>query len=110
MQPGAVRASGLFVLHANACATAYAATQLFVNRALPVSLSWLTLVSAAEVLFRLVVLWTTQWRSLAWRSARHVSPREYAPSLPAQIRPLGSMATFLHAHLPGLVQLFLVLA
>jgi hypothetical protein len=62
MRPRAVRASALFVLHANACATAYAATPLFVNRALPVSSSWLTLVSAAEVLLRLVVLWTTQWQ------------------------------------------------
>jgi len=65
MQPGAVRAAALFAPRGTVSATAYAATQLFVNRALPVSSSWPTLVSAAEVLLRLVVLWTTQWRSLA---------------------------------------------
>jgi hypothetical protein len=62
MQRGAVRASALFAPRGTVSATAYAATPLFVNRALPVSSSWLTLVSAAEVLLRLVVLWTTQWQ------------------------------------------------
>jgi hypothetical protein len=62
MRPGAVRASALFALHANAFVTAYAATPLFANRVLPVSSSLPILVSAAEVLLRLVVPWTIQWR------------------------------------------------
>jgi hypothetical protein len=40
----------------------------------------------------------------------HVLPREYAPSLPVQIRLLALTVTFLRARLLEPVQLFLVLA
>ena len=65
---------------------------------------------AAETLLRLVVPWIIRWRWLAAEIVRRAFPREYAPSLPVQIRLLGSMAIFLRAHLPEPVRLFLVLA
>jgi len=91
---------------------ACAATQfsLSVNRALPVSSSWLSLFLVVAVLLLPASLWISLSRWPAAENARHVSPREYAPSLPAQIRPLALRATFLRAHLPEFVQWFLVLA
>jgi len=44
-------------------------------------------VSAAVISRRPAAPWTNQWRLLVSLRQRHVFPREYAPSLPGQIRP-----------------------
>ena len=75
-----------------------------------VSSSCANRVSAAEVSRRRVELWTNRSRSLVSLRQRHVFPREYAPSLPGQIRLLGLRETFPLACLHEPVRLFPLLA
>src|SRR5207249_8736980 len=94
----------------NVSAPVYAAIFLSARRAPLVFSFWLSLFSAAAILLPLVWLWISLWRWPAGENARHVPPREYAPSLPVQIRLLALTVTFLRVRLPEPVQLFLVLA
>ena len=110
MRRDAVRVSMPVFAHAIVSSKDVCGCDLSLIHVALVSSSCANRVSAAEVSRRRVGLWTNRSRSLVSLRQRHVFPREYAPSLPGQIRLLGLRETFPLACLHEPVRLFPLLA